>query len=65
MTRRQRTGGLSVRYLMLNGPNMNLLGVETRAIWTFSLDTIMDDLTRWAAPLEVEIHAFKVIMRVI
>ena len=39
---------------------MNLLGVREPELYGHSsLDTIMDDLTRWAAPLEVEIHAFQ------
>ena len=46
------------RYLVLNGPNLNLLGTRDPAIYGFeTLDDVEDACRRWGAELGVEIDA--------
>jgi len=46
-----------MKYLVINGPNMNLLGTREPDLYGHeSLDTLMSTLTTWARGVQVEIQ---------
>jgi 3-dehydroquinate dehydratase-2 len=51
---------MGFKILLLNGPNLNMLGIREASIYgTDSLDTIANDLKRYAAEREVELRDFQ------
>ena len=51
---------MTYKLLVLNGPNLNLLGTREKSIYgADTLDTILSDLRDYAAERDVELEAFQ------